>query len=56
VGMIAVFVGIGSNINRAANIRAAVTALRRCYGRLTLSRVFESEAVGFFGDNFAPPR
>jgi len=34
------------------NIRAAVTALRRHYGELVISPVYESEAVGFQGDNF----
>jgi 2-amino-4-hydroxy-6-hydroxymethyldihydropteridine diphosphokinase len=46
------YVSIGSNINREDNIRTAIDALRRHYGRLLLSRVFESEAVGFQGENF----
>ncbi len=33
-------------------MRLAVTELRRHYGRVLLSSVYESEAVGFVGDNF----
>jgi len=47
-----VFVGIGSNIDREAMVRAAVAALRERYGELRLSSVYESEAVGFDGDAF----
>lgn len=47
-----VFVGIGSNIEREANVRAGVTELRACFGELQLSSVYESEAVGFDGEPF----
>ena len=47
-----VFVSIGSNIDRENNIRGAIHALRANYGSLTLSRVYESKAEGFTGDNF----
>jgi 2-amino-4-hydroxy-6-hydroxymethyldihydropteridine diphosphokinase len=47
-----VYVSIGSNIAPAANIRSAVARLRRDYGPLILSPVYESKAVGFEGDNF----
>jgi 2-amino-4-hydroxy-6-hydroxymethyldihydropteridine diphosphokinase len=47
-----VFVGIGSNIEREENIRAGVADLRRRFGELSLSTVYESEAVGFDGNNF----
>lgn len=47
-----VFVGIGSNIEREKNILAGVDDLRRRFGELTLSTVYESEAVGFDGNNF----
>lgn len=50
--MTRVYVSIGSNIDRAANIRDAVDALRRHYGALTVSSVYESAPVGFSGDNF----
>ena len=47
-----VYVSIGSNIEREKNIRAGVAALKARYGDVTLSSVYESEAVGFAGDNF----
>lgn len=47
-----VFVSIGSNVDRAAMIRSAVSALRARYGDLILSSVYESSAVGFEGDDF----
>jgi len=47
-----VYVGIGSNIDREASVRAGVADLRLHYGELQLSSVFESDAVGFDGDAF----
>ncbi len=50
--MARITVSIGSNIDRDNAIRAGVRELARRYGPLTLSSVYESEAVGFDGDNF----
>ncbi len=50
--MARVHVSIGSNVDRAANIRAGVGALRSQYGDLQLSSVYDTPAVGFAGDNF----
>lgn len=50
--MAQVYVSIGSNIDRERHIRAAVAELRARFGELRLSSVYESEAVGFDGDNF----
>lgn len=47
-----VYLGIGSNIEREKHIRQALRELERRYGDLLVSTVFESEAVGFDGDNF----
>ncbi len=47
-----VYISIGSNIDRAANIRAGVRALRGRFGALCLSSVYDSGAVGFDGDDF----
>ena len=47
-----VWLSIGSNIDRAANIRAGVGALRARFGGLILSPVYENAAVGFEGDSF----
>lgn len=50
--MARVYVGIGSNIDRERHIRAGVTELGAAYGRLILSTVYESAAVGFTGADF----
>ncbi|WP_275096846.1 2-amino-4-hydroxy-6-hydroxymethyldihydropteridine diphosphokinase [Sedimenticola hydrogenitrophicus] len=41
-----VYIGVGSNHQRAYNIQAAVRELGACFGALTLSSVYESRAVG----------
>lgn len=46
------YISLGSNIDRDSNTRAGVAALRRAYGELALSSVYESKAVGFDGDSF----
>lgn len=50
--MARVYVSIGSNINRELYIGNALTRLQESFGHLILSSVYESEAVGFEGDNF----
>ena len=50
--MARVWLSLGSNIDREENIRAAVRTLRRVFGRLILSSVYEGEAVGFQGPPF----
>jgi 2-amino-4-hydroxy-6-hydroxymethyldihydropteridine diphosphokinase len=50
--MARIFISLGSNIDAEHHIRAGVAALRREFGDLALSSVFESEAVGFNGRNF----
>lgn len=50
--MTRVYVGVGSNIDRDRHIRASVAELKNHFGELSLSRVYESEAYGFDGDNF----
>jgi len=47
-----VFIGIGSSINRQENIQLAIQALQNIFGELTISPIYESEAVGFQGGNF----
>jgi len=47
-----VFVSVGSNIEREQHVRSALKALRERYRQLVVSRIFESEAIGFSGDNF----
>lgn len=47
-----VYLGLGSNIDAPQHIRLALEALEADFGPLDRSRVYESEAVGFAGDNF----
>lgn len=50
--MARVYLSLGSNVNREHYIGAALDALAQQFGALVLSSVYESEAVGFAGDNF----
>ncbi len=50
--MAVVFLGIGSNESPEKNLRLAVKELRSRYGELTLSPVYQSDAVGFDGADF----
>ncbi len=50
--MTTIYISLGSNINREENTRIGVSALKRVFGELNLSSVYESEAVGFDGDAF----
>ena len=47
-----VYLSLGSNIERHKHIRNALQELSALFGQLLLSRVYESEAVGFDGDPF----
>ena len=47
-----VYVGIGSNIEPGKNVRKGIRALQERFGALVISPVYESEPVGFTGDNF----
>ena len=50
--MTTVYLSIGSNIEREKHIRAGINALKKQFGNLTLSSVYESDAVGFDGQPF----
>ena len=47
-----IYISIGSNINRNQNISASLSALEQTFGQLNISSIYESEAVGFAGENF----
>ncbi|MEH6549159.1 MAG: 2-amino-4-hydroxy-6-hydroxymethyldihydropteridine diphosphokinase [Pseudomonadales bacterium] len=47
-----VYLSVGSNIERERYICAALDSLTEKFGELNISPVYESEAVGFSGDNF----
>lgn len=46
------YLSVGSNIDPIFYIQAGIADLRQLYGQLDISPVYESEAVGFSGNNF----
>lgn len=50
--MAIVYISIGSNIDREAQIIAGVKSLKDEFGQVKLSSVYECEPVGFVGDSF----
>ncbi len=50
--MARIYISVGSNIEPAHYLRQANVALTRALGELTLSPVYQSEAVGFEGEHF----
>ncbi|WP_340120841.1 2-amino-4-hydroxy-6-hydroxymethyldihydropteridine diphosphokinase [Methylobacter svalbardensis] len=46
------YISIGSNIDKDKHIPASLSALEQVFGELTLSSIYETEAVGFIGDAF----
>jgi len=50
--MAQVYLSLGSNINRQFNISEGIKTLTQHFPLLSLSSVFESEAVGFSGNAF----
>jgi len=51
-GMSTAWLGLGSNLNAAVNIRAAIAELREQFETIALSPSYTSAAVGFDGDDF----
>lgn len=47
-----VYLSIGSNVDRDVHIPGALADLEARFGALTVSSIYESEAVGFEGDPF----
>jgi 2-amino-4-hydroxy-6-hydroxymethyldihydropteridine diphosphokinase len=50
--MTTAWLGLGSNVNAKANIRAGIAELMEKFGQVSLSPVYTSTSVGFSGDNF----
>lgn len=50
--MARVFLSLGSNIDQEINISSCIKVLGSLFGDVVASTVYESEAVGFEGDNF----
>ena len=47
-----IYISVGTNCNRDYDIKMAIADLTEAFGALTLSSVYESDAVGFKGDPF----
>ncbi|MBN8429286.1 2-amino-4-hydroxy-6-hydroxymethyldihydropteridine diphosphokinase [Microbulbifer salipaludis] len=50
--MATVYLSLGSNIEREKHLSAGLDALVKAFGDLRISQVYESESVGFAGDDF----
>ncbi|GAA5139905.1 2-amino-4-hydroxy-6-hydroxymethyldihydropteridine diphosphokinase [Thalassotalea piscium] len=50
--MAQVYISLGSNVNKEANVANGLNALHHAYGELILSSLYECQAVGFVGDSF----
>ncbi len=46
------FISIGSNIDKETHIPSSIAALQKHFGETVLSSFYETEAVGFEGDEF----
>ncbi len=50
--MAKVYLSIGSNINKEVNINSGIQALADIYGKLEISSIYQSPAIGFNGNAF----
>lgn len=50
--MAQIFISIGSNVNKEHYIKAALAILPQHFENVSYSSIFESESVGFEGNNF----
>lgn len=46
------YISVGSNIDKQHNIASSLRALEASFAKLNISSVYETNAVGFEGDNF----
>jgi 2-amino-4-hydroxy-6-hydroxymethyldihydropteridine diphosphokinase len=46
------YISVGSNIDKEVHIPSSLNALRKQFGNLVVSSVYETEPVGFVGDKF----
>ena len=47
-----IYISVGSNVEPHRHVRSGVESMQRRFGGLRISRVYESESVGFEGENF----
>ncbi|HHL18906.1 MAG TPA: 2-amino-4-hydroxy-6-hydroxymethyldihydropteridine diphosphokinase [Thiothrix sp.] len=50
--MAQIYLSLGSNIQRKKNIHSALKHLQQTFGKLNISAIYETAAVGFEGDPF----
>lgn len=50
--MAQIYISLGSNVEREHYVGAGLTALQQAFGELSVSSLFESEAIGFAGAAF----
>jgi len=46
------FISIGSNIDKDIHIPSSLTSIKKLFGKIICSSLYETEAVGFEGENF----
>ena len=46
------FISIGSNIDKDIHIPSSLNSIKKLFGKIICSSLFETEAVGFEGENF----
>ena len=46
------YISIGSNIDKEIHIPSSINALKKLFGKLDISSIYETAAVGFSGNNF----
>ena len=46
------FISIGSNIDKDTHIPSSLNALKKIFGKIICSSLYETEAIGFEGDDF----
>ncbi len=46
------FISIGSNIDKDTHIPSSLNSLKKLFGKIICSSLYETEAVGFEGENF----
>lgn len=47
-----IYISVGSNVEKEKHTKAGLQGMFQAFGELTLSSVYESESVGFEGNNF----
>ena len=47
-----IYISVGSNVDKEKHTKAGLQGMYQAFGELTLSSIFESESVGFEGNNF----